>query len=188
MAATIIDASSYIPQESDKLFFDCNALMYIFYTFGNYREDIVKVYSGVFTSAIKNKSTILVPSIFLSEFANTYIRNEYKRYLHSNNLNSESLKFKEYKKTSDYVSTVQDIKNIILNQILSVCQKIDDPFTALEFSNIFEPESTYDFNDRYYGLLAQHYNFKIVTNDADFSSISGISIITNNRRLMSAAS
>ena len=76
------------------------------------------------------------------------------------------------------------MKNIILNQILAVCKKLDDPFTSLDISSMFDNEDTFDFNDRYYSLLAKHYDLKIVTNDADFSSISGISIITRNNALL----
>lgn len=185
MKTIINDANSYIPDKSDRLFFDCNTLMYIYYTFGGYKTDDITTYSRIFTTAIKKGADIIIPSIFLSEFANTYIQNEYKRYLLSNKLKRSSFKFKrDYKPTADYATAVQDIKNIILNQLLPVSKKIDDPFTMLDISHIFDKESIYDFNDRYYGLLARHYNFKIVTNDADFKNISGIEIITRNPFLL----
>ena len=156
-----------------------------FYTFGNYQNADRQTYSRIFTDAIRNEAQLFVPSIFLSEFSNTYIRSEYKRYLYNNHFRPNNFPFKTgYKATDDYKTTVQDVKNIILNQILAVCKKLDDPFTSLDISSMFDNEDTFDFNDRYYSLLAKHYDLKIVTNDADFSSISGISIITRNNALL----
>ena len=68
MNTTIIDANSYVPQKSDKLFFDCNTLMYIFYTFGNYQNADRQTYSRIFTDAIRNEAQLFVPSIFYQSF------------------------------------------------------------------------------------------------------------------------
>ena len=121
-------------------------------------------------------------SIFLSEFSNTYIQNEYRRYMKNNHLRPSKFKFKkDYKPLEDYKETIQDVKNIIIKQILSVAKRIDDPFVKLNLNYFFDNEASFDFNDRYYALLAQYYNLKIVTNDADFLYISDVDIITRNQ-------
>ena len=156
--------------------------MYIFYTFGAYTSDDIQVYKRIFTEAISNHSNIFVSSIFLSEFSNTYIQNEYHRYMKNNYLRPSKFKFKkDYKPLEDYKETIQDVKNIIIKQILSVAKRIDDPFDKLNLNYFFDNEASFDFNDRYYALLAQYYNLKIVTNDADFLYISDVDIITRNQ-------
>lgn len=178
----IIDANVFSPTENDNLLFDCNTLMYVFYTFGAYTSDDIQVYRRIFTEAIANHSNIYVSSIFLSEFSNTYIQNEYRRYANTNNLRLSRFKFKtDYKPLDDYKETIQDLKNIIINQILSVAKRIDDPFVKLNLNSFFDNESSFDFNDRYYALLAQYYNLKIVTNDADFIYIPNVPIVTRNQ-------
>lgn len=178
----IINANYFSPTENDNLLFDCNALMYIFYTFGAYTSDDIQVYKRIFTEVISNHSNIFVSSIFLSEFSNTYIQNEYHRYMKNNYLRPSKFKFKkDYKPLEDYKETIQDVKNIIIKQILSVAKRIDDPFDKLNLNYFFDNEASFDFNDRYYALLAQYYNLKIVTNDADFLYISDVDIITRNQ-------
>lgn len=185
MKQIIIDAKTFFPTENDCLLFDCNALMYVFYTFGAYTSDDIQVYRRIFTEAITNKSKIYISSIFLSEFTNTYIQNEYKRYARINNLRLSSFKFKrDYKPLNDYKETVQDVKNIIINQILSVSERIDDPFSQLDLDQFFDNESSFDYNDRYYGLLAQYHNLKIVTNDGDFGFVPNVQIVSKNPALL----
>lgn len=186
MSNTIINANSFTPGPDDSLIFDCNALMYVFYIFGSYQTPDIQVYKRIFSEAVKNNSKIYVSSILISEFANTYIQNEYKRYMWNNHLHPKNFKFKrDYKKLSDYSETVKDVKSIINNQILSVSNRIDDSFSELSLDHLFDNESTFDFNDRYYGLLAERNSLKIVTNDADFAAISDITIITRNSVLLS---
>jgi predicted nucleic acid-binding protein len=160
--------------------------MYIFYTAGSYAKPIIRTYANVFNNAIRNNACIFLPSIFISEFINAYIRAEYKRYLHCNGLNATSFDFKKkYKKLQDYIITVQDVSNIVNNQLLSMCYKLDDNFSTIDITNIFENEPNFDFNDRYYIELAKKNNLKIVTNDADFLVDDQVDIITYNSVLLS---
>lgn len=184
----VSDAESVLLKKGDKILFDCNVLMYLFYTYGGYRKDMVRKYTKVFSEAIKNQCQMYMPSIEVSEFINTYSRLEYNRYLRENNLKSKDFKFKQdYRGTKDYKELIVELKNLVNNQIFSVFKKLNDEFGDIDIVDIYHNPEIFDFNDRYYCKLAEKYELKIVTNDADFSvSGKGIHIITANTQLLSA--
>ncbi|CRZ34601.1 PIN domain-containing protein [Herbinix hemicellulosilytica] len=185
MSKRIINAANYTPTSNDRLFFDCNVMMYIFYTAGSYSNNDIRIYTNIFNNAIRNKASIFIPSIFISEFVNSYIQAEYKRYIRINQLDKETFKFKyDYRQTDDYKDTIQDVSNIINNQLLIIGHKLDDIFSEIDISNIFNNEQTFDFNDRYYIELAKKNNLKIITNDSDFYIDENVDIITYNRKLL----
>lgn len=184
----VSNVESVLLKKDDKILFDCNVLMYLFYTYGGYKKDMVRKYTKIFSDALKTQCQMYIPSIEISEFINTYSRLEYNRYLRKNNLRASEFKFKQdYRATKDYKELVVDLRNLVNNQILSVFKKLNDEFENINIENIYHNPELFDFNDRYYCKLAEKYGLKIVTNDADFSVIgSGIHIITANTQLISA--
>lgn len=186
MVNNVMNATAVKLKSTDKLLFDCNVLMYIFYTYGGYSQSQISVYKSLFTDAINNDCEMYIPSIEISEFINTYIKNEYKRYLRRNNLRMRSFNFKyNYRPTTDYENTVNDIKSIINRQIFPFFKKLDDDFSQLNISDIYDAPSLFDFNDRYYCKLAEKHSLIIITNDSDFyHSNENIKIITANQQLL----
>lgn len=182
----IIDASSVVLNKEDQVMFDCNVLMYLFYTYGTYSQETIRKYTNVFNTAISKGCRMYIPSIEISEFINTYCRAEYKRYLRREKKTAQQFDYKyAYRATKDYEDTVKEIKSIINRQILSIFIKLDDEFSSIDISSIYYNVSEFDFNDRYYIKLAQKYDLKIITNDADFSGATeNIEIITANRHLL----
>ena len=186
MGSNIADANTIKLKPTDKLLFDCNVLMYIFYTYGQYCKNQISIYQSLFKEAIKKSCEMYIPSIEISEFINTYIRNEYNRYLREKNLHRKCFDFKHnYRVTKDYEITINDIKTIVNRQILSFFQKLDDNFSQLDISNIYDVPNQFDFNDRYYYKLAEKHSLIIITNDSDFSYSDGnVKIITANHQLL----
>lgn len=190
MANNIVDASKVKLKPDDKLLFDCNVLMYIFYTYGGYSTNQVKIYNSLFKAALSNACEMYIPSIEISEFVNTYVRNEYTRYLRKKQYDKQSFDFKhKYRATKDYKKTIRDIKNIVNRHILSIFKKLDDNFSSLDISDIFNFPELFDFNDRYYYKLAEKNSLTIITNDSDFSySDKNVKIITANSQLLAKSS
>ena len=159
MSNTVYDISAFTHQEGNKYILDCNVLMYVFYTFGGYSNVIMDPYKTFFNNIATSSQCILFPAALASEFANTFIRNEYRRYLRQNGLRQRDFDFKKsYKPTSEYKATVND---------------------SIDIDGFFENENTFDFNDRYYGELSKIHDCYIVTNDKDFKSVDDIKIITS---------
>ena len=186
MGNNIVDASLVKLKPTDKLLFDCNVLMYIFYTYGNYSQNQIGIYKSLFRDAIKNNCEMCIPSIEISEFINTYIRNEYNRYLRKNHLTRKSFDFKhDYRATKDYEITIGEVKAIVSRQILAIFNKLDDNFSQVDISDIYDAPKQFDFNDRFYYKLAEKHSLIIITNDSDFSYSNGdVKIITANHKLL----
>ncbi len=187
MGNVVEDIAIFNPLEDDLFILDCNVLMYVFYTYGGYRNKLMKPYKAFFNKiAVKNES-ILITSVLLSEFINSYIRNEYKRYLRENNYKPDQFDFKkDYKPTNEYADTIKEISDIIINQLLALPSVIlcKDDITKKDIPGMFLNENTFDFNDRYYGELARHRKCYIVTNDIDFKNIDNIKIVTANNQML----
>lgn len=182
----IIDASKVTFSEKDKILFDCNVLMYLFYTYGGYSKPLIRCYTALFNSAIQSNSMIFIPSIEVSEFINTYCRQEYHRYLRQESKSASTFDFKhDYRATQDYKDVINEIRSIVNNQFLKIFRKLDDIFSGIDITAIYDKPDEFDFNDRYYLKLAEKEGIKIVTNDADFySDLSDVEIITTNRKLL----
>ena len=182
MSNTVYDISAFTHQEWNKYILDCNVLMYVFYTFGGYSNVIMDPYKTFFNNIATSSQCILFPAALASEFANTFIRNEYRRYLRQNGLRQRDFDFKKsYKPTSEYKATVNEIHDILNNQLFSLPSVVicNDKFDSIDIDGFFENENTFDFNDRYYGELSKIHDCYIVTNDKDFKSVDDIKIITS---------
>ena len=188
---TIYDISTFQKQDDDVFLLDCNVLMYIYYTFGGYSNSIMNPYKTFFNNIATCPDCIIYPAVLISEFSNTYIQREYKRYLRTNSLSRKDFDFKKnYKKTNDYVTTINDISDIINNQIMTLPSSIikTDDFEQMNLKTLFKNQQTFDFNDRYYGELCKRNHIYIVTNDSDFEYIDNIKILTANPNMLSLQS
>lgn len=189
MSNEIIDISRFSPSDADTFLFDCNVLMYVFYTFGGYKDNTMSSYKKLFNTLAPKENCIYFPAVLISEFCNTFIRNEYRRYLRQNNLNATTFNFKQsYRPTTEYKDTINEISDIVNHQLLALPSAIvcNDGFDSLNICRLFNNENQFDFNDRYYGELSKLKNCYIVTHDKDFKFIDGISIITNCNALLNS--
>lgn len=94
MGNNITNACEATLNSDDKILFDCNVLMYLFYTYGSYSTELVDVYKFLFHEALNNECKMFIPSIEISEFINTYIKAEYQRYLRRKHLKRMKFDFK----------------------------------------------------------------------------------------------
>jgi hypothetical protein len=182
----VLDISSYQPQSDDKFFLDCNILMYTFYTNGSYAANIIYDYSAFITKIVNAKAQILMTDVLMSEFLNTYIQTEFHRLATINGWPHKKNYFKHtFRFTQDYKDILQELKTIIIRQIIPVFTMTDIRFSKLTFDDMFDNPETFDFNDRYYGRSLESGDTYIVTHDADFSDVSQCNIITKNPSLLS---
>lgn len=170
-----IDITKYEPKHSDIFFFDNNIWMYLYCPIGSYNSNIVDKYSTFYGKVISAGSRIMVSSMVLSEFYNSYLRldfNIWKGQL------SKDFK-RDYRGCARFKETSAIIINSIESRILGVASKVDDNFSALDIDDIFANCTSLDFNDSCYIEFAKRNNCMIVTNDKDFILVSdNIDIIT----------
>lgn len=184
----IVDIESFTPPDGCEYFLDCNVLMYLFYQNGGYAESMVQKYSAFLTQIYNSDSKIVLTDMVISEFINTYVRYEFNRLAEENSWPTSRDYFKKsFKLTQEYEDILKEIQIIINRQLKPIAVQVSNDFENFDISSAFEPYSTFDFNDRYYGEVMKGRNAYIVTNDADFSDVDGCTIITCNKALLSAA-
>ncbi len=122
----IIDIENYCFSSEDKLFFDANVWIHIFYTGNNPNDRRVRIYSEAFKKALTKGSMIFRDYLVLSEFVNILSRIEYNR-------RSLETTFKNFRNTSGFPPIASEIsgycKEIIKvtqnNDFSSISQKLD---------------------------------------------------------------
>lgn len=182
----IHDLNSYIPEEGQRYFFDCNVLMYLFYSNGSYACDLIADYSAFLSRIINQKAEIIITDVLVSEFINTYIQTEFHRLAKINHWPSNKRYFKSVFKLSDeYSDILNEIRLILERQLFPISKKENVDFEHISLVNIFDTPATFDFNDRYYDLSMKDKDTFIVTNDADFSDVCACAVITRNTSLLS---
>jgi predicted nucleic acid-binding protein len=177
----IHNISSYKPAYTDVFFFDNNVWMFLYCPIGGYEANKQRKYSAFFNELIRNKRTIFINTLILSEFSNAYLRLEFNIWRKKpENIGKDNYK-KDFVDTQQFKQTVGEVKEQI-NNILKVTEKCSDEFTSISFNNVLANFGlNLDFNDSYYLELARKKGWKIVTDDADLkNNQSGIEIITAN--------
>lgn len=154
------------PSVDDIYIFDTNILLMLFYPMMNDRKNAA--YENLYAKIICAKSKIIISSLQISEFINQCIRFQFKLYVKSNGIDIEFKK--EYRATEDYREKMQAILEIVENDILSVCQMVDDGFSRMKKEQLFIYGFSYDFNDAFISEVARINNAKIVTNDVDYAN------------------
>lgn len=153
----------------DSYFFDNNVWMYLFCPIANVHAKKQKEYSDFLAKIQSRNATIFVTSMVLSEFANSFLRLDYKLWQKDNNFYDKDYK-RDYLHSNRYkVASISVISGI--NSILKISEKYPDNFNAIEISTVLEYFKIIDFNDSYYVQLCKEAKLKIVTDDKDFNLV-----------------
>lgn len=176
-----ISLSNFSPSSKDIFLFDTNILIHLFYP--TMSTAYMVKYESLYADVLKQKSSLLLPAIQLSEFINRCIRFQFDLY---KKINSESLDFKkDYRNTNDYHESMEGILNIVKQDILPHFTSIDDKFESMKPDSLLLYGFSYDFNDALLVQIAEQYNAAIVTHDSDFANYpTSKHIITDNRQLL----
>ena len=180
MGFEVIDISMYSPKNSDLFLFDTSVWMHLFCPLGGYHEKEQRAFSLSLKKAQSSKSSIFITSLVLCEFANAYLRSDFKLWQKREGRFNANFK-KEFVGSNRYKKTVGIIASVI-NNILSICRKESDNFNVIEINKILNHFQSIDFNDSYYLELARMNKWKIVSDDADLlkNNSLNVEIITAN--------
>ncbi len=152
--------------------------MYLFCPLGSYEKSRQSKYSSFLKDVQSARGTIFTSSLILSEFINRYLRLDFNQWKNKNSLPGADFK-RDYMKSCRYSEAITEIQPSI-RSILRLCEKTPDNFQAINIDQILIHLSSIDFNDGYYIELASSQNWKIVTDDRDFSDYTGhnLTVIT----------
>lgn len=163
----ISNIAHYQPQSNDRFFFDANIWMYLYCPLGNYNNNIIRKYDNFFKQILKNRSTVFISSLVLSEFINTYLKLEFNILKYQFPDKYSDFK-KDFRNTEKYKNLIRDISTTLKGQILKFAKRIDDNFKKIDLDKILFDLEHSDFNDNYYINLCEIEKIKIVTHDKDF--------------------
>lgn len=182
MKKEIVRLEAFTPSSSQKILFDTNILIHLFYP-TNF-EQVSDQYEKLYEKILTRKSQLLITSVQVSEFINRCIRIQYNLY--KKNMSCDKLDFKKgYRATSEYREEMNAILDIIKTDILNNFVFIDDGFSNMQFEDIFIYGFSYDFNDALIAEVARQKDAILVTDDADFANYrEKLSIVTSNGLLL----
>lgn len=172
--------SNYPFRSGESFLFDTNVWLYLYpASLPRKPRGYVADYSRAFKLMLSAGVRLVVDVLVLSEYLNRYCRIAWEaRYSH--------LDFKSFRKSSEFVE-VDKRAAVAIRRILKLSKRVDHPLTQVVIPQLltdFETGAS-DFND---GLIAQTcrlHGWKLVTNDADFTT-GGIEVLTMNRKLLRA--
>lgn len=168
---------NYKVTSSDCFFFDNNIWMFLFAPIADYKIPKQKAYSRFLREIQSAGATIFISSLILSEYINRCLRISHGQWEKRNHYKNTDYK-KDYRNTEDFKNALESTKDNVYS-IMSLCVKTPDNFHVIEVDDIFSNVNNCDFNDAYFVELCKKGNFKLVTDDKDFLSISEkIEIIT----------
>lgn len=166
MGIKVIDITEYSPKSSDVFLFDTNIWMLLFCPLGNVRKKQQQIYSAFLHRVRSSRSSIFINSLILSEFANAFIKLDFRQWEASRKAEKVSYK-KDYVGTPRYREIIK-IVTYAINDILKFCEKGSDNLNSLEIGKVLNHLKSIDFNDSYYLELSSFSKYKIVTDDHDF--------------------
>ena len=178
------DITKYKPSFNEGFFLDNNILVFIYCPIGNYEKAKQKQYSAFLKELKDRNSTIYINSLVLSEFANVFLRIDFRLWKKESGIPKLDYK-KDFVGSDRFKDTVKDVK-IAIKQILKISEKTSDDFHAINLENVFNEFGNADFNDSYYIEQARFKNWKIVTDDADFQTANyeNLEVITANENII----
>lgn len=166
-------ASSIPSLQGRTFFFDANSLIHIFWPTSPDSQE-ADDYGSILAILIKNKATLAINEIVISEIINRILRLEF------NKTNMPKNKFKEFRDSTEGQSVQEDIHTIIKNRILNRFQIISEIYSKDEVDSLLSV-SKLDFNDKIIELLCKKKGMILLTHDHDFSA-SDVDILSSNKK------
>lgn len=175
------DLSAYVFRKEEPLLLDTNVWLYLCPAPSDNRRGYAARYSAALKNMLAAGACLIMDAMVLSEYLNRYCRIEWSA-LHR----AAEPDFKRFRKSAAF-QTVGQGAATFARSMLKLCACHDHPFATADVVRVladFEKGSN-DFND---GLLAEtcrKHNWKLVTDDGDFTA-GGIEVLTTNPKLLAA--
>ena len=183
---------------TDKLFLDANIWLYLYCPQGS-KGDWVDIYSNVFDRILDAGSQIYIDVLVISEFINTFARQEWGLAKQGLELAKQECELteQEYEFTKSHLCSFKSFRNspdfdpiaqgiaAAAKQIMKHCLRVESCFTTLEMDDLLTDYETgnFDFNDQVITEICKSNGLTLITNDSDFKT-QEIPILTANQSLL----
>lgn len=174
-------ASNYKLQEVAQLtgkgiFFDANVLIYLFWPTGQHFYE--QNYAQVFGKLLKQKNSLFVDILVISEVINRVLRIEYNKL----NMVKDKIDFKTFRNSQEGKEVISDSYLIVKDNILSNFNVIEKSFSKRDIEDMLIVDQL-DFVDKAIVTVCSENNLVLLTNDRDFKN-SGLDILTGNPHIL----
>jgi predicted nucleic acid-binding protein len=181
VSGTVIDALRYTFSDKDRILVDANVWLYLF---GPHApgSPIVRSYSAVFTGIQRNRASLYLDVLVLSEFVNRYARLEHQIQKSAGAPISHD--FKTFRDSSDFVPIAEAIQASVM-KIGRYTLPLDHPLTACDLPATLAEFAAgrRDINDQLLAHCCMRHGLALLTNDGDLVH-TGITILTTNPQLL----
>lgn len=171
----------------DKLFFDANILLAVFPPPSNSQGENQKKYSKLLKKVKKAAADCYIDSTIISECLNRFVRVSIAQ-LHPNDA---GLGFKEFREqrnqeykaiASSAEANMREILSLPNIHVIDCCMSCFDYDVMLTDFGVGHS----DWNDLVIVEVCKKGCYDFVTNDGDFSDVSGLNILTYNQNLLAS--
>lgn len=164
-----------------KIFFDANILIYLFGFGVPSYQNWEGQYATLYSNLNNQNNQFVVDFTVISEFVNRAIKIEYKNYLELNNLNTNDLRYKEYRNSQDGKDALEDIYLTVKEEILNEFEVVEVSYSKTDLTLMCAIDSL-DFSDKAIVKICDENQFVLLTNDTDFKD-ENIDILSCHSRL-----
>ncbi|PWJ88989.1 uncharacterized protein DUF1241 [Oceanotoga teriensis] len=170
-------------------FIDTNVLFWYHYAFAKYNYNNIKIaeyqkkYPEFIEQFIEKNKNLFTSSINLSELFYRIEMTEYKLYKKNNN--NPSLKLKDYRNIEVERNKLKKTLNAIYKEIKNLYTIKDINFTnnnLLEYINEMSTHKCDVYDHAILSFIKSKKLLNVISDDSDFTSISGINVYTLNNK------
>lgn len=188
--SNVYDITKYTPTAKDSFVVDTNVWYWLTYTKGipSHRPDLYN-YTSFINAALNNSSNLFHSGLSLSELA--HIIEGTERKIHEK-VTQKKIATKEFRQiyTNERNVATKEIESSWL-QVESIANQIEINICSSVTTNCVAKMATTTLDG--YDLMIHESMvnsgiLNIITDDADFTSVSGINVFTSNRNVIQAAS
>ena len=182
------DLSGYVFRKGEIVLIDTNVWLYLNLPPSNSKRPLsskhrraASIYDRGLKAMLSKKARLVMDALVLGEYLNAYCRIEWRA-----GYQSKYPKFKDFRKSADF-PVIGKGAAIFARSMLKLCTRYDYPFSSINVTQTladFEIGSN-DINDGLLTETCRHNNWKLVTDDSDFT-FGDIEILTGNRKLLKA--
>lgn len=176
MADNIHFIKDFEVKSNQSFFFDNNVWMFLYCPIGNFNEKKQQLISSLFEKILSRNCSIVINSLILSEFSNSYLRLDFNLWKDENQ--SPLANFKNnYFNTNRAKETREAISLTIKNNILKISERYPDSFNSIDFEEILNTFKVLDYNDTIIYNECKNKNWILVSDDDDFAQFNDIILL-----------
>lgn len=188
MSHKVAKLSDHKFTSKNRLFLDANIWLYNYCHFISTSQSYhtnLDIYSKALHDIYTAKSKIYIDVLIVSEFINRYARLGWEQWK-KDEASDHKKKYKDFRRSPEGKRIAAEIADMVKRIMKSGAEKMESRFNRVKINDMLDDygKGEFDFNDQIIAWLCKREGLILITDDSDFKSQKGISILTENRHLL----